>query len=562
MENETSTGRVELSPAHIEAMERQRRVILNFDVLLVDPEEYESVEAIVKDRFTFIDEPDTCMDSIWWNWSEGNVVPYPSERLPTYNVPGYRKWLEDGVDIVSIFQEETHKRGLECFYSHRMNGSDQDPQFIEGKGSFIDDGDNLYQVPFKKEHPDWLIHVPYSESGRLNFAFEGVREYVLGNLKELAEDFDFDGLELDFARQCPVFPSDQAWQLRGCMTELIRELRSLTLAVEEKRGRPFLLAARVPENLPGCHFDGLDVETWARDQLVDIFVMGCRSFEVDVRAFRAIMSGTPIKIYSALDDHHSSDGYCAPPIEVLRGVFANWYHQGVDGIQTFNFKYAPDPGEPHWPLHQQAYRELGDWKKIRPLDKTFVVQRRGGGHGPRVNPNPEDWSTPRLGYCNTNMMSQLPATLANDGKADTLIKLYVGDDVGTAAPRVKDISLRLLLSDPAAADAPESDRMESMLVREHYVPPRAGGPVPAHYWTIAPKRGIEKDIEVRINNSLLGEVDEEGGWLVYPLDPMLLASGENLVGVRVIGRSEDEAAEILVEKLELQVQYDYPSVES
>ena len=67
-------GRFELSPSHLEAVERQRRVIQNFDILLVDPDQYDSVEAIGESRFTFIDDPDTCTDSVWWNWSEGNVV--------------------------------------------------------------------------------------------------------------------------------------------------------------------------------------------------------------------------------------------------------------------------------------------------------------------------------------------------------------------------------------------------------------------------------------------------------------------------------------------------------
>ena len=40
---------IELSPAHLDALQRQRRVVVNFDVLLIDPAAYESVDAIVKD---------------------------------------------------------------------------------------------------------------------------------------------------------------------------------------------------------------------------------------------------------------------------------------------------------------------------------------------------------------------------------------------------------------------------------------------------------------------------------------------------------------------------------
>ena len=38
----------------------------------------------------------------------------------------------------------------------------------------------------------------------------------------------------------------------------------------------------------GYDFDGMDVETWARDRLVDIFFLGNRSLEVDIDGFRRI----------------------------------------------------------------------------------------------------------------------------------------------------------------------------------------------------------------------------------------------------------------------------------
>ena len=217
---------------------------------------------------------------------------------------------------------------------------------------------------------------------------------------------------------------------------------------------------------------------------------------MDLPAFRQLAEGLPIKLLGVIDDHHSSDGYCVPPIEVLRGVWSNWYHQGADGIQTFNFKYGPDPGELHWPMHQQAFREMGGAEVIRTLDKTFVVQRRGGGHGPTVIPNPEDWSTPRLMYTNTNMLEQLPAALDNQGKVDTMLTLNVGDDVASEADRVASLRLRLLLNDPAVARLPERKRHPRVLVRDRIVPGTGGrtgvrrltGPAA---WPEASRRGLK-----------------------------------------------------------------------
>ena len=85
-------------------------------------------------------------------------------------------------------------------------------------------------------------------------------------------------------------------------------------------------------------------------------------------------------------------------------------------------------------------------------------------------------------------------------------------------------------------------------------------------------KGIERLIEVRINNILLGpatiaagdlvlmqagdDVQEGMGWLAFPVDPRQLAVGENLVGVRVTSRPAEVREEIIIERLELHVDYD------
>ena len=311
----------------------------------------------------------------------------------------------------------------------------------------------------KEQHPELLMNT-WNANGYWNFALDEVHDYKLAILREVAEDYDFDGITLDFARIPLVLPWGRQWELRHRLTDFMRKVRRMTLDVARARGRPLLLAVRVPENLMGCHFDGIDIESWARELLVDLIVMGCRSFDVDIPAFRRITAGTPIKLYPAIDDHHSSDGYMWPPIEVFRGVFANWFHQGADGVQTFNWEHSTlESAERiglkalNWPAAEAqytAYMELAKPNGLHRKDKTFVVQRRGGGHGPIVIPNPEAWYTPRNMYFNSNMFAPLPAPLAWDGAADTLLTLNVADDLAGDAEHLAAVDVRLLLSDPAA----------------------------------------------------------------------------------------------------------------
>ena len=226
---------------------------------------------------------------------------------------------------------------------------------------------------------------------------------------------------------------------------------------------------------------------------------------------------------------------------------ANWWDQGADGIQAFNWNYGenfPYAGQ-DWPSHLQAYGEFGSPELLTGLDKTFVVERRGGGHGPTVIPNPEDWSTPRCWYANTNLKAQLPAPLDNEGKADTLLKLHVADSLAQSdGARAR---LRLLLSDAGAAELPDDQRLDPVLVAT------IGHPKPGLTNT-PPARQTAAAIQVRVNNILLPPATVEGGWLVFDVEPRAFAVGDNLVGVSVSDR-ESSTEPILVEKLEVEVKY-------
>ncbi len=530
--------KVQLSDEHIAAATRNRRIIINFDTISGDRRFGGRDPAdLVKWKFHVIDAADVQIDSVWWCWGEGNQSPWPSKIMPLYDAEGYRKWKEQGVDIAAVFAEESRKRGIEAFYNYRINGSDNDLVTFR-------------QMPMKLEHPDWLIHAWPGPVGLWNYSIPEVRKYKLSILREIAERFDYDGISLDFARVCPVLPPGQAWANRDKMTQFMREFRLITLEVAKKRGRPLLVGARIPENLEGCHFDGLDIETWVHENLVDVLALGVRNFEVDMGAFRRITAGTHVRLYPSVDDHHASDGYATPPIEIYRGVAANWWQQGADGIQTFNFNHAADfPYEGVWETHLQAYREIGSPKTLRRQNKIFVVQRRGGGHGPTVVPNPEDWTTPRWMYFNTNMLAPLPASLANDGKADTLLKIAVADDVAADRDYVHGISLRVLLSDPTAKDLPKDQRLTQVTIAT--IGHRGGRLV-----NMPPAKSLADSIEVRLNNIPLAKPSVEGGWLVFAsVPPELFAVGNNLVGLHVTNPRPEGQEQILIEKLEVHVKY-------
>ena len=245
-------------------------------------------QQLVEFSFSLIDTGEHGIDAVWWCFGPGDEAAYPSKVLPTYRAAKYKKWIEAGVDIVRLYIEQTQKRGLEAFISWRMNGG---PASALWTNKFIvdypiaGDLDRDEMEPQKKAHPDWLMEV-WQGTYFWNYAVPGVHEYRLRCLREVAENYDLDGFELDFCRGIPFLPVGHQWENRDRLTDFVRSVRFMLLELEEKRGRPLLLAARVPDHVEGAKIDGFDLETWAREHLVDIFVPGARSLDNDVASFR------------------------------------------------------------------------------------------------------------------------------------------------------------------------------------------------------------------------------------------------------------------------------------
>ena len=534
----TTLNRLPISHDHIEAINRQRRIIFQDDVLAndvfrSDEVSTERLDKVIDFYMSRLDEQPNQIDSIWFEWGEGNTAVWPSDVIPcTENV--FPKWWEAGIDPVEILLTEAKKRGREVFFSYRINGSDNDDMFDPPRP--FDQ-----PVPLKAEHPDWLIYKwhPY-----WNFAFRGVRDMKLNVVREVAEIYDFDGIQIDFARIPVLFPEEQ-WLHRDILTDFMRDIRTTLLDIGEKRGRPLLLAARVPEDLMGCHFDGIDVETWVRDFLIDILVVGTRTANADIAAFRHITADTPIKLYPSFDDHHSTDGYREPDLEIWRSTCANWWHQNPDGMHTFNLMVSSPQSAQNlglspsarWEAQREIFGEIGSPETLKGKDKVFFVERRGGGHAEYVVPSPANWHTPRHMYFQTNMLAALPIALVDDGKEDRLLTLNVADDVNAASEAINQITLRIAISDEAGEALATDERLEK----------------------------IRSGVEVRLNNSLLDtphtetvknpKVDAFKNWLIFTVAPRYLAVGANLVGVRLSQQPPSLFGRIQIEKLELHVCY-------
>lgn len=435
---------LELPAAHLaEVRRRQKRIVVQYDAtdplwrywkLNRDPDA--SFEVFQKAVFSHMDEPGTQIDAVWWDIGGSPLSSaYPSKLGPPVSHPLLQQWLSKGVDWVEKLVHETRRRGLEVFWNHRISEVECLP---EG-------GLSKLPHPLKVEHPDWALPAAWWPQGMWNLAAAGLREHKVGLLRELVQNYDLDGIQIDFSRHMPCLPVGRQWEMRGHASEFMRLVRVMLLDVAQRRGRPLLLAAKVPQTIAGCRSDGLDLEDWARRRLVDILTLGSRSMDVDVEGIREAV-GPAIRLQPCVDDHHATDGYRHGSIEFLRGVFANHLQRGADSVVTFNWSIGTPEicntlgSEIGPPSHGLAYKEAGDKETLEGKNKFFAVERRGG----------YPWSE---GFFNRNDTAPLPLRLTETTNAATFT-LHISD-APQAAQGGNQLTLRCIVFQAGDNDALE-----------------------------------------------------------------------------------------------------------
>lgn len=410
-------GQMVLPDDHRAALrQRRRRIVMQYDAndtlmgyWKLHPDRTATFGPFRDALFAYVDQPGSQVDAIWWDIAGSPLgSPYPSQVLPPVDHPLVRQWLDAGIDWVEQLVAETRRRKLEVFWNHRIC----EVEFVPGVGQ------SKTPHPLKLAHPDWVVPTAWWPHGMWNLAAEELRAYKVATLRELVTRYDLDGIQIDFSRHIPCLPVGRQWELREGVTEFLRLVRRMTLEVAAQRGRPLLLAAKVPETIDGCHVDGFDVQAWAEHRLVDVLTLGSRTMDVNVEGLRAAV-GNDVQLQPCFDDHHATDGYRYGAIEFLRGVFSNHWQRGANSVVTFNWSIGTPEvcrsmGADVGPLsHGEAYREVGETATMAGKDKIFAVERRGG----------YPWAE---GFFNRNDTAPLPQKL-EDGAAPASFTLHISD---------------------------------------------------------------------------------------------------------------------------------------
>ncbi len=236
---------------------------------------------------------------------------------------------------------------------------------------------------FKMEHGGCLLgsrdKLPkHGAWSAVDYGCDKVRSMALKFFEEVCVNYDVDGIEFDFFRH-PVFFRQTAEgkpvtdKERSQMTGLIRAVSDMLRIEGEKRGRPFIVAMRSPDDAGYCSSIGLEIEKWMKEGLIDIYVPSgyfqLNSWEYSVRLGHEY----GIKVYPCLSEnriggkHHgeslrsSDEGY--------RARAMNAWSAGADGIYIFNLF---DPKRKMW-------NETGEPDKLAKLNKIYFTSFMGKG---------------------------------------------------------------------------------------------------------------------------------------------------------------------------------------
>ena len=257
---------------------------------------------------------------------------------------GARKWIHTawqldqmGIDVYARWIARCRRVGISPWLSMRMN----DVHNVNDERSYI-------HSEFWRENPQFR-RVPYRFAGWTDRAFDygrpEVREYHMKLIRELADRYDFDGLELDWMRFGYHFRPGHEREGARLLTEFTGEVRRLLKRWEQKRGHKIRLGARVASRPQAALGLGMDVVRWAQLGLVDMIVItpfwATAEFDMPVEEWKQLLRGTPVLVAAGLEVLvRPFPEYRTPQtnsLETTRGAAAALLDRGADRIYLFNF---------------------------------------------------------------------------------------------------------------------------------------------------------------------------------------------------------------------------------
>ncbi|MGE4563542.1 MAG: hypothetical protein AB7F32_01605 [Victivallaceae bacterium] len=430
------------------AVNRQRKVILNTDGgntyisrKLPATKENFCAQRLVHCKDGRVDSvfysPLTAYTLIACPTETGDFLTADTSALPDSRNAA-REFAEQGTDPLKMTGEFCRENKLEFFLSVRVNdthdaavGKDNSPHF---KFS-----------PFKQAHPEYLMGTPEARPpwctwSAVDYARPEVRGRFVRFIAEFAAKYDLDGIELDFMRHAQLLKSvanggQASPEELAMLTSMMKEIRDDAETIGKKRGRPILIAIRTPDSAEYCRAIGIDLETWFKLKLVDIWIGGAYFQLKPWHDSVELAKKYGVKFYASIGSEsrieRRPDSHFIPgrgnTLEFYHSTIAAALREGCDGVYFFNSDY----------LGADQFKRFvsGDMADVANTDKRYYATERGSGGYEPAYYLAEGYTYSKLPLIDP----AYPRPLAPG--APLKFRIVVGDDLEAAAKRGKETAV-------------------------------------------------------------------------------------------------------------------------
>ena len=349
----------------VHAADRQPRTIFNDDAQMLMETPTEGATDFVKQ---WLDKEAAAVPFSTYVFlaATPDICTYDSKAGETYGdrfgedysngwAAGIRALRKEGTDALKIVTAHMRSKGKEVLAAVRMSDTHHRSLSIE----------NPLCPKFAIDHPQFVIQQPDQRTNEtaLDYSIAEVREHRLGIMREIAEQYGVDGLELNFVRWAKHFPRDQGREKAAVMTDYVEQIHEMLSVAADRRGRERLtLGVRIPESLAACWLAGVDIETWVKQGWIDYVVIstwnntdpqlavdqfsrftkpaGVDTIVVMGNMIGPIHDGPPTILDRpvAMSSKHKANSYQAMLLTEAeaRGAAANYYTWGADSISFWN----------------------------------------------------------------------------------------------------------------------------------------------------------------------------------------------------------------------------------
>lgn len=302
----------------------------------------------------------------------------------------YQDLIDAGVDWLAEAAKACRRRQISPWVTIRMN---------DFHGHRNIDG-SFFNVPLLKNPAMRLKHSTYSPNMAdpsyrtgLNYERREVRTLMFTQIKEVVEDYDYEGLELDWLRNALCCEPNASAKTVEMMSDWLREVRVLTERRAKKTGRPYPLGLRIPGQLETLKSIGLDVATLCREGTLDFISPSGfwrTTWDMPHDDLRRQVGGQTA-IYGVIEDGANALRTRSPKLNVTREIrfisasqemlYANAAGKlvlGADGIEWFNFYCTDSVRIPGLRSRYEFMRDIHRLDFLRGKEKHYTVADRGG----------------------------------------------------------------------------------------------------------------------------------------------------------------------------------------